>query len=116
MDGHLLAALRVLLSDNKDVVLNLDMETLKSLAAEAPVGVAAEIAAFRTIVALCVVSLEHFPTKIMQDESILKGGVSSSMELAVQFRMQKKFTIIDVMRKLTQKIRMLAKEKSAAQS
>lgn len=116
VDGRLLAALRVLLSNDKDTALNLDLHALKSLSADAPLGVATETAALRTVVALCVVSLEYFPTKIMQDESILRGGVSSSMELAVQFRMQKKYMIVDVMRKLTQKIRMLSKEKSAAQS
>lgn len=116
MDGRLLAASRVLHSDDKDAALNLDLHILKSLSADAPLGVATETTALRTIIALCVASLEYFPTKIMQDESILRGAVSSSMELAVKFRMQKKHTIIDVMRKLTQKIRMLSKEKSAAQS
>lgn len=116
VDGRLLAALRALLSNDKGLQ-NLDMATLKSLSAEAPMGIAAEIAALRTLVTLCVISLEHFPTKIMQDESILKGGIPKTTELAVEFRMQKKLVIIDVMQKLTQKIRMLmAKEKSAAQS
>lgn len=116
VDGRLLAALRVLLSSDKDAVLNLNMKSLMSLSVEAPLGVAIETAALRTVVALCVVALEYFPTKIMQDETILRGGVSSSMELVIQFRMQKKLLIIDVMRKLTQRIRMLSKEKSAAQS
>ena len=87
-----------------------------SLSVEALLGVATETAALRTVVALCVVTLQHFRTKIMEDESILRGDISSSMELSVQLRMQKKLMIIDVMRKLTQKIRLLSKEKSAAQS
>ena len=87
-----------------------------SLSVEALLGVATETAALRTVVALCVVTLQHFPTKIMEDESILRGDISSSMELSVQLRMQKKLMIIDVMRRLTQKIRMLSKEKTAAQS
>ncbi|XP_020269603.1 fructose-bisphosphate aldolase-lysine N-methyltransferase, chloroplastic isoform X2 [Asparagus officinalis] len=114
VDGRLLAALRLLLCNDEDTVLNSDIDALKSLSAEAPLGVPTETAALRTVVALCVVSLEYFPTKIMQDESILKGDASGSTKLAVQFRMQKKLMIIDVMRKLTQRIRTLSKEKSAA--
>lgn len=115
MDSRLMAALRVLHSNDKDAV-NLNMDALMSQSVEAPLGVATEIAVLRTVVSLCVIALEYFPTKIMQDESILKGGVTGSMELVVQFRMQKKLVIIDVIRKLTKKIRMLSKEKSAAES
>ncbi|OMO93994.1 hypothetical protein COLO4_16581 [Corchorus olitorius] len=85
-----------------------DLNDLKSLSAEAPLGIATEIAAFRTIIALCVIALGHFPTKIMDDESLLKQGVSPSTELVIQFRIQKKSVIIDVMRNLTKRVKLLS--------
>ncbi|KAM0952759.1 putative [histone H3]-lysine(4) N-trimethyltransferase chromatin remodeling SET family [Dioscorea sansibarensis] len=115
VDGRLIAALRVLLTSSEAAVRKYDLKTLMSLSDEAPLGISVETTALRTIVALCVVALEHFPTKIKQDESILKGTVSSSMELAIQFRMQKKLVIIDVMRKLTQRIKRMTEEKSVTQ-
>ncbi|MBA0592797.1 hypothetical protein Gorai_009769, partial [Gossypium raimondii] len=104
VEGRLLAALRVLLSNDREMVQRYDLSVLKSLSAEGPLGVANEVAAFRTIIALCVIALGHFPTKIMDDESLLKQGVSVSTELAIQFRMQKKSVIIDVMRDLTKRV------------
>ncbi|XWS22878.1 hypothetical protein CRYUN_Cryun29cG0073900 [Craigia yunnanensis] len=97
VEGHLLAALRVLLSDDMESVQRYDLNVLKSLSAEAPLGVANEMAAFRTIIALCMIALGHFPLKMMDDESLLKQDVSISTELVIQFRMQKKSVIIDVM-------------------
>lgn len=114
VDGRLLAALRVLLTNNKESARNLDLDILTKLSSEAPLGVPVETAALRIIIALCVVALEHFPTKIMEDESILKGNISPSMQVAVQFRMQKKLMIIDVMRKLSHRIKLLSKDKSSA--
>ncbi|XP_038977085.1 actin-histidine N-methyltransferase-like [Phoenix dactylifera] len=114
VDGRLLAALRVLLSNDEETAQRHDLNTLMSLSEEAPLGVPIEVAALRTVIALSVIALEHFPTKIMEDESILKGNVSSSKELAIQFRMQKKLMIKDVMRKLTQRVKMLSEEKSTA--
>ncbi|XP_018674377.2 uncharacterized protein LOC135671363 isoform X2 [Musa acuminata AAA Group] len=116
VDGRLLAALRVLLSSNKETVQRHDLDTLMSLSEEAPLGMSTEVAALRTVIALCVVALESFPTKIMQDESILKTAISYSTELAVRFRMQKKLTIIDVMRKLTQKVKKISKMELTAQN
>ncbi|KAK8657419.1 hypothetical protein V6N13_035660 [Hibiscus sabdariffa] len=115
VEGRLLAALRVLLSNDIEKVQRYDFSVLKSLSAEAPLGVANEVAAFRTIIALCVIALGHFPTKIMDDESLLKQGVSVSTELAIQFRMQKKSVIIDVMRDLTKRVKLLlSKETTTA--
>ncbi|KAK8923420.1 hypothetical protein KSP39_PZI019559 [Platanthera zijinensis] len=113
VDGRLLAALRVLLANDKGIVQNHNLHTLMILSEEAPLGISIEIAALRVILALCVIALEHFPTKVMQDEPILKGSISTSMAMAVQFRMQKKLLIIEVMRKLSQRIKMLSKEKSS---
>ncbi|MBA0718116.1 hypothetical protein Golax_005878 [Gossypium laxum] len=115
VEGRLLAALRVLLSNDREMVQRYDLSVLKSLSAEGPLGVANEVAAFRTIIALCVIALGHFPTKIMDDESLLKQGVSVSTELAIQFRMQKKSVIIDVMRDLTKRVKLLlSKETTTA--
>ncbi|KAF7827574.1 histone-lysine N-methyltransferase setd3 [Senna tora] len=112
VEGRLLAALRVLLASDMEAVQNCDLSALKSLAAEAPLGIANEVAAFRTAIALCVIALGHFPTKIMEDESLLSKGASGSTELAIQFRIQKKSVIIDVMRDLTRRVRLLSsKEK-----
>ncbi|URE43760.1 Rubisco LSMT substrate-binding [Musa troglodytarum] len=116
VDGRLLAALRVLLSSNKETVQRHDLDTLGSVSEEAPLGTSTEVAALRTVIALCVVALESFPTKIMQDESILKTATSYSTELAVRFRMQKKLTIIDVMRKLTRKVKKLSEMESTARN
>ncbi|KDP38111.1 hypothetical protein JCGZ_04754 [Jatropha curcas] len=117
IEGRLLAALRVLLTTDKEAVQKHDLDTLKSLSANAPLGIANEIAAFRTIIALCVIALEHFPTKIMDDESLLKQGVSASTELAIQFRIQKKSVIIDTMRDLTRRVKsLLSKNTTTAQT
>ncbi|CAL5215226.1 unnamed protein product [Lathyrus oleraceus] len=108
IEGRLLAALRVLLASDMETVQKYDLSTLKSVDAEAPLGVAIDIAVFRTLIALCVVALGHFPTKLMDDESLLKQGVSGSTELAIQFRIQKKSIIIDVMKNLARKVKVLS--------
>lgn len=112
VEGRLLAALRVFLSNDKETVQKTTLDTLKSLSVEAPVGLSTEVAAFRTIIALCVIALAHFPTKIMEDEAVLKQNVSASTELAVQFRIQKKSLIIDAMRDLTKKVKVLSSKES----
>ncbi|XP_021293279.1 histone-lysine N-methyltransferase setd3 isoform X1 [Herrania umbratica] len=115
VEGRLLSALRVILSNDMELVQRYDLNILKSLSAEAPLGVANEVAVFRTIIALCVIALGHFPTKIMDDESQMKQGVPVSTELAIQFRIQKKSVIIDVMRDLTKRVKVLSsKETSTA--
>lgn len=108
VEGRLLAALRVLLASDLETVQKHDLNTLKSLEAEAPLGISNEVAALRTVIAICVIALGHFPTKIMEDEVLLKQGVSGSTELAVQFRIQKKSVIIDVMRGLTGRVKRLS--------
>lgn len=116
VEGRLLAALRVLLASDLETVQKHDLNTLKSLTAEAPLGISNEVAALRTVIALCVIALGHFPTKIMEDEALLKQGVLGSTELAIQFRIQKKSVIIDVMRRLTSRVKLLSsKEKISAQ-
>ncbi|KAL7000882.1 hypothetical protein U1Q18_002034 [Sarracenia purpurea var. burkii] len=112
VEDRLLVALRVLLADDIETVQKHDLSTLKSLSAEAPLGIANEIAALRTVIALCVIALGHFPTKITEDESVLKQNISGSAELAVQFRMQKKSVIIDVMRDLTRRVKSLLSKQS----
>ena len=114
IEGRLLAALRVLLADDIQTVEKHDLATLKSLSSDAPLGVANEMAAFRTAIALCVIALGHFPTKIMEDEQVLKEGVSVSTELAIQFRIQKKSVIIDVMRDLTRRVKELSQKETAS--
>ncbi|CAN6549664.1 unnamed protein product [Malus baccata var. baccata] len=113
VEGRLLAALRVVLADDIETVQKQDLNKLKSISAEAPLGIANELAAFRTVIALCVIALGHFPTKIMEDESLLSKGVSDSTELAIQFRIQKKSAIIDVMRNLTRRVKLLASKETA---
>lgn len=111
-----MAALRVLLSTDKEAVERNDLNTLKSLSAEAPLGISNEIAALRTIIALCVIALGHFPTKIMEDESLLKQGVATTTNLAIQFRIQKKSVIVDAMRDLTRRVKaLMSKESVTAQ-
>ncbi|PKA61438.1 [Fructose-bisphosphate aldolase]-lysine N-methyltransferase, chloroplastic [Apostasia shenzhenica] len=114
VDGRLLAALRVLLVKDKELVQSHNLQSLMALSDEAPLGILVETTALRIIIALCVVALEHFPTKVTQDESVLKGSIPPSMSLAIQFRMQKKLMIIDVMRKLSQRIKMISMRKSHA--
>ncbi|KAK4706343.1 hypothetical protein R3W88_034105 [Solanum pinnatisectum] len=107
VEGRLLAALRVVLSNDEEAVKQHDLETLKSLAVEAPLGISTEVSALRTVVALCVIALGHFPTKIMEDESLMKQNVSPTTELALQFRIQKKSLIVDVMRDLSKRVKLL---------
>ncbi|KAF3432118.1 hypothetical protein FNV43_RR26857 [Rhamnella rubrinervis] len=114
VEGRLLAALRVLLTSDMETVEKYDLETLKSLSVEAPLGIENERAAFRTVIALCVIALGHFPTKIMEDDTLLKQGVSDSTKLAIQFRIQKKSVIIDVMRDLTRRVKLLSVKDTAA--
>ncbi|KAK9935434.1 hypothetical protein M0R45_022537 [Rubus argutus] len=113
VEGRLLAALRVVLASDVETVQKHDLNTLKSIDVEAPLGIANEVAAFRTVIALCVIALGHFPTKIMEDESLLQKGVSDSTELAIQFRIQKKSVIIDVMRDLTRRVKLLSSKETA---
>ncbi|KAJ1437879.1 SET domain [Sesbania bispinosa] len=112
IEGRLLAALRVLLASDMETVKKYDLSTLKSFHAEAPLGVANDINVFRTLIALCVIALGHFPTKMMDDESLLKQGASGSTELAIQFRIQKKSVIIDVMRNLTRRVKLLSSKET----
>ncbi|TXG57040.1 hypothetical protein EZV62_018353 [Acer yangbiense] len=114
VEGRLLAALRVLLASDVETVRKHDLNTLKSLSAETPLGIANEVTAFRIIIALCAIALEHFPTKIMEDESLLKQGVSANSELAIQFRIQKKSVIIDVMRNLSGRMKLLSSKDTAS--
>ncbi|CAH1431463.1 unnamed protein product [Lactuca virosa] len=112
VEGRLLAALRALLTNDAESVQTCDLNTLKSLSIEAPLGLANETAALRTLIALCVIALNHFPTKIMEDESILEKGVLTSTELALKFRIQKKSVIIDVMRDLAKRVKLLSSKES----
>lgn len=112
VEDRLLAALRVLLCNDREAVEKQDLDTLKSTTAEAPLGISNEAAVFRTMIALCVIALQHFPTKIMEDESLLKQGVSTTTELAVRYRIQKKSVIVDAMRDITKKVRDLSSKES----
>nr|GMD18437.1 histone-lysine N-methyltransferase setd3 [Ipomoea batatas] len=117
VEGRLMAALRALLSNDMESVQNHTMDTLKSLSVEPPLGTANEVAALRTVTALCVIALGHFPTKIMEDEALLKQNVSATTDLAIRLRIQKKSVIIDVMRDLTRRVKLLlSKESATAQS
>lgn len=111
VEGRLLAALRVLLADKLEVQKH-DLDKLKSFSEEAPLGISNEVAALRTVIALCVIALGHFPTKIMEDEALLKQGVPHSTELAVHYRIQKKAVIVDVMRDLTRRVKLLSSRES----
>ncbi|KAG8382709.1 hypothetical protein BUALT_Bualt05G0105600 [Buddleja alternifolia] len=112
VEDRLLGALRVLLSNDKDAVENQDLNTLKSISSEAPLGPSNEAAVFRTMIALCVIALQHFPTKIMEDESLLKQEVSMTTELAIRYRIQKKSVVIDAMRDLTKRVKLLSSDES----
>lgn len=103
-----MAALRILLSGEMVEVEKHDLDTLKSLSSTAPLGIASEITVFRTVIALCVIALSHFPTKIMEDEAILKQGVSATAELSIKYRIQKKSVIIDVMKDLSRRVKLLS--------
>ncbi|XP_042019397.1 actin-histidine N-methyltransferase-like isoform X1 [Salvia splendens] len=113
-EDRLLGALRVLLCNDREAVEAVDMKTLKSVTAEAPLGISNEAAVFRTIIALCVIALQHFPTKIMEDEPLLEQTVSLTTELAVRYRIQKKSLIIDAMRNFTNKVRQLSSQETVA--
>jgi hypothetical protein len=115
VDGRLLAALRVLLAaDDSEAVHNHDLKILMSLDAEAPLGHTVEASALRTVLALCAIALQHFHTKIIEDEVILKGNPPVTTELAVQFRLQKKVMILDVMQNLSRRIKKLSPQESTA--
>ncbi|KAG7593023.1 SET domain [Arabidopsis thaliana x Arabidopsis arenosa] len=112
VEGRLLAAIRILLCGEMVEVEKHDLDTLKSLSAIAPLGIANEIAVFRTVIALCVIALSHFPTKIMEDEAIIKQGVSATAELSIKYRIQKKSVIIDVMKDLTRRVKLLSSKET----
>uniref|UniRef100_A0ACD5Z548 Uncharacterized protein n=1 Tax=Avena sativa TaxID=4498 RepID=A0ACD5Z548_AVESA len=112
VDGRLLAALRVLLVADPETVGKHDLKTLMSLSNNAPLGPTVEASALRTVLALCAIALQHFHTKIMEDQAILKGEPPLTTELAVQFRLQKKLMLVDVMQNLSQRIKTLPAEKS----
>ena len=112
VDGRLLAALRVLLAADPETVGKHDLKSLMSFSEKAPLGPAVEASALRTVLALCAIALQHFHTKIMDDQAILKGEPPLTTELAVQFRLQKKLMLVDVMQNLSRRIKMLSAEKS----
>lgn len=107
VEGRLLAALRVLLASDKEIVHKQGLSALQSLSDEAPLGVSNETAALRTVIALCVIALEHFSTKIAEDEDIVKRAESSYTELAVRYRIEKKSMIVNMMRRLSRRIKQL---------
>ncbi|KAL9229301.1 hypothetical protein vseg_004784 [Gypsophila vaccaria] len=113
VQGRLLAALRVIQANDVETVRRHDLSTLQSLSAEAPLGTSTEVSVLQTVIALCVIVLEHFPTKIMEDEALLRQGVSSSSELAVKFRIQKKSTIVNVMTEMSKRVKRLQSKESA---
>lgn len=113
VEGRFLAALRVLHASKPETVLKHDLSTLQSSSSEAPLGIANEVAALRTIIGLCAIVLEHFPTKIMEDESLLKQGVSSPSELAIRFRIQKKSLIVNVMMEISKRLKLMQSKESA---
>ena len=104
----------MLLADDPEAVHKHDLKTLMSLGVLVPLGPAIEASVFRTVLALCAIALQHFHTKIMDDEAILRGGPPLTTELAVQFRLQKKFMIVDVMQNISRRIKMLSPQKSTA--
>ncbi|KAJ3694849.1 hypothetical protein LUZ60_000226 [Juncus effusus] len=112
IDGRLLAALRVLFSSETLKTQNLNSLMVLGDESNPVLGASIESSALKTVIALCVISLEHFPTKIMEDEEVLKMEIPSATRLAVEFRMLKKLMLVDVMRKLSQRVRMLSEEKS----
>ncbi|XP_048535820.1 actin-histidine N-methyltransferase [Triticum urartu] len=114
VDGRLLAALRVLLAADPETVGKHDLKTLMSLGTEAPLGPTVEASALRTVLALCAIALQHFHTKIMDDQAVLKGEPPLTTQLAVQFRLQKKLMLVDIMQNLSRRIKTLAPEKSTA--
>ncbi|XP_021746830.1 histone-lysine N-methyltransferase setd3-like [Chenopodium quinoa] len=115
VDGRLLASLRVLHASDVEKVREHDLSTLQLLSAEAPLGIQNELAALRTIIGLCVLSLKNFPTQMAEDEALLKQGVSTFSELAIQFRLEKKSMIVNVMREMSKRVKLLlAKESTAA--
>lgn len=114
VDGRLLAALRVLLANDVEHVEKHSLDALKSLSADAPLGLSNETAALRTIVALCAITLHHFPTKVMADEVILKrDDTTSSMKLAIEFRVQKKLMVVDLMTKLSEILRQMINQQKS---
>lgn len=112
VEGRLLAVLRALTASDREAVEKLDLAVLKSLSVEAPCGTANEMAALRTVIALCVIALEHFPTTVMEDELLLQSGVSVSSQLAIRFRIQKKLLIVDVMKELSRRVKFLSSKKA----
>ncbi|GLJ51840.1 hypothetical protein SUGI_1101270 [Cryptomeria japonica] len=108
VDGRLVAALRILFAEDSESIKKHGLNTLQSLTVEAPLGVPNESNVLRTIVALCVIALGHFPTQILEDETILrKEGNSEALKLAIAFRLSKKELLIKVMKTLTQKVKSL---------
>lgn len=114
VDGRLLAALRVLLAADPEAVGKHDLKTLMSLGTKAPLGPTVEASSLRTVLALCAIALQHFHTKIMDDQAVLKGEPPLTTQLAVQFRLQKKLMLVDIMQNLSRRIKTLSPEKSTA--
>lgn len=116
VDGRLLAALRVLHASDEKTVREHDLNTLQSLSAEAPLGISNELAALRTIIGLCVLSLKSFSTNMVEDEALRKQGVSTFSELAIQFRMEKKSMILNVMKEMSKRVKLLQTQELPAAS
>ncbi|EPS70598.1 hypothetical protein M569_04159, partial [Genlisea aurea] len=105
VEDRLLAALRILLShdyDDHDTAESFNLDALKSLTYASPV----DADAFRVLIALCVIALHGFPTKITEDEkTLLEGKLSQTTELAVRYRLQKKGIIVSAIRDLNTRLK-----------
>lgn len=108
IDGRLLAALRILYTQDADNLGNRDLSMLQAWDPVAPLGVENEKNVLRTLVAVCALALGHFPTTIAEDELILANKeLSVASRLVLEYRMAKKQLLVDVMRGITQKLNLL---------
>lgn len=69
MDGRLLGAMRVMLSEDPESLSSVGLEDLQQW--DRPVSLPSELLVMKGLVGLCTVKYKSFPTSIQQDKAIM---------------------------------------------
>ena len=95
---------------------------------DAPIALAAELAALRTLTGMCAIALSQFKGTLEDDQALLAAAeaaaaagtageeqpLSADQQLAVQFRMGKKHLLLEALSVISRRIKQLASSASSA--
>ncbi|CAM6007064.1 unnamed protein product [Sphagnum balticum] len=109
VDCRLLAAVRLLYSEDGSKIRSMGVEMLQSWdAPTALLGLANECKVLRTLVGLCMLATAPFPTSISEDQDLLnRDDISENIRLATEFRTNKKQLLINTISSLQLRLQSL---------